>query len=446
MAKKFFIIILLILAGLVGYQTYQKFHNSNNTNQFTEITTTTQTNLTEIEDLINTHQYQKAQENLKTLLQINTTNQEALFLSSKIYLLREKNDLAEKFLEALKKLKADSKQIAHIQFLLQYQRGQYQLALKTLQKSQIPEKKFYEGILRLLQDDIVGGRNILLNIQGQAYQSLSQQILNDISLFETYQDANLGFLHAKIGKSLKNNQEVILAKKFLLKAVSNQNQFRDAWLYLGHIYLETQKYADAIKVFEKAKQMSPYYAETHLMLGSTYYFLKQYDRAIKYLENAISFKTQQTAKASEYLGLSYYAQGQNTKAISQFNKSHQAQTLDLDSYASYIYLLSEQADTKKLNSIIQRLQKAYPQKAMSYNLQGWIKLIQKDFSSAKKFLNLALKKDPHLAAAFLNLGQISLAEEKNDLATTYFQKAAMYAKQKNEISIYNKANELLQTL
>ena len=444
MNKKIQILILLIVI-LLGYQILHS-------NQKVELPTPNSsaniqnTSLKQVETLISNHQYQKALAEIKQIIELNNTNAEAIYLLSQIYLIQEKNDLAQKYLAILKKLKYDSLQIKDLEFLILYQKSQYQMAEKLIKNESADHFKLHKTSLALIKDDIVQAKKTLLEIQDPKFINLSNQLLEDLALFETFQEANLGYLHALIGKTLKDYQKSILAKKFLLKAVSLESGFRDAWVYLGHIYLQSQKFPEALKIYQKAKEIDPYHAKSNLYLGISYYFLHQYENAIKYIENSLNFKTDHKAKAHEFLALSLYAQGKNPEALNNFELSHKLQTLDLDSYANFIFLLLQSPSDPKLNSIYQRLQKVYPSQAMSLNLQGWIKIIQKDLAKAKQHLKQALKKDPHLAAAFLNLGEIHILEQESELAKSYLNKARNYARANNQSSIYQKASQLLESL
>ena len=439
--KKLTPLIVVLLLALIGYKQFQKAPETKvvkeKINIVEEVTT-----LKDVEKHIKNYEYEIALEKLKTLEEKENKLNEIYYLQSLIYLRTEKIKEFKLTFAKLKKENNNQEFLKELEFYYELLNNNYKEALSIATKSNMIKKNIFITVLQILQNDIQGAKKTLL----ENGTSINNKIIEQIALFETFQDVNISYLYTLIAKELKKAHEPILSKKLLLQAISIDSNFKDAWLYLGHLYLENTLYTQAQKSLEKARIIDPYEKETNFYLGINYYYLNQHTNAIKYLKNSINQDITQKAKAYEFLALAYYKNGDNKSALENFKISQQTITLNLSSYSTYIYLMSLENDTKGLNIALKKIQNKYPNQAMSYNLQGWIYLINKNYSLAKNKLNSALKLDPRLSAAYLNLGEIAIIEQKYDLAINYLDKAEMYSKIKNESGIYQKAKNLKKSL
>lgn len=439
--KKITSFITIILIALISYNQFNKPKEIAPTKEKIKIVEEV-TSLKEVEKHINNYEYDIAIEKLNLLEEKGNKLDEIYYLKSLIFLRTEN---ITKFKENYGKLKSKSENksfLEELEFYFEFQNNNFQKALNIAKNSKITKSKLFISILQILQNDVQGAKKNLL----ENTSNLNNKIIEQIAIFETFQDINISYLYTLIAKELKTNNYPLLAKKLLLQAISIDNNFKDAWLYLGHLYLENQLYKEAQKSLEKARIIDPYEKETNFYLGINYYYLNQFNNSIKYLQNSINQGISQKAKAYEFLALSHYKNGDNNLALNNFKLSQQNITLNLSSYSTYIYLMSLENDTKGLNLALKKIQNKYPNQAMSYNLQGWIYLINKNYNLAKNKLNSALKLDPRLSAAYLNLGEIAINEGKKELAINYLNKAEMYSKIKNESGIYQKARNLRKSL
>lgn len=439
--KKTTYLILILLVSLLAYKAFSKPEEIEAPKQKIEIAQD-QTTLADVEKHIKNYEYDIALEKLNFLEEKGSKLNEIYYLESIIYLRTEK---IKEFKETFAKLKneANSKNfLEELEFYFEFLNNNFQTALEIANKINNTKKALFISTLNILKNDLQNAKKTLLETENP----LQNKLVEQIALFETFQEVNISYLYTLFAKELKAYNHPILAKKLLLQAVSQDSNFKDAWLYLGHLYLENQLYTQAQKSLEKARIIDPYEKETNFYLGINYYYLNQFSNSIKYLQNAINQGTTQKAKAYEFLALANYKSGNKDLALDNFKLAQQTSTLNLNSYSTFIYLLSLENDSKNLNLALKKIQTNYPNQAMSYNLQGWIYLLTKNYGLAKNKLNSALKSDPRLSAAYLNLGEIAIIEGKKDLALTYLEKAETYAKMKNENGIYQKAKDLKANL
>ena len=88
--------------------------------------------------------------------------------------------------------------------------------------------------------------------------------------------------------------------------------------HLGAIYLQLQRYEDALTQFQLAEQYDAANGETQFYLGYTYYQLQQYQNALPHLQLALELDASLTQSAQYYRGLAFYAANRNEQAREAF--------------------------------------------------------------------------------------------------------------------------------
>jgi len=76
--------------------------------------------------------------------------------------------------------------------------------------------------------------------------------------------------------------------KELVNEVSNNPQNTKAWIQLGHIYFDTDKYDQAINAYEKALELNPNNADVLTDLGIMYRRSRQPRKALEKFDKAIT--------------------------------------------------------------------------------------------------------------------------------------------------------------
>ncbi|MFA6423096.1 MAG: tetratricopeptide repeat protein [Patescibacteria group bacterium] len=109
-------------------------------------------------------------------------------------------------------------------------------------------------------------------ITNQKIISNDQTRLETINLYKTNIESKNKTPYEFLIQGIKqlNTGETELALITLEKTVSDDENYRDGWLYLGIAYLKTDDADSAIKALENAKKIDPIYPETYKYLSLAY--------------------------------------------------------------------------------------------------------------------------------------------------------------------------------
>jgi len=102
-----------------------------------------------------------------------------------------------------------------------------------------------------------------------------------------------------------------------LRLYAREPDNTDVMISLGRIYRHLDRYEDALKILEKAKQTGGETDEVLYNLAKTYKRMRNYDKAVAYFSRAIEIKPDH-AHAYDRLGNLYVLIGENDKAIETF--------------------------------------------------------------------------------------------------------------------------------
>lgn len=111
-----------------------------------------------------------------------------------------------------------------------------------------------------------------------------------------------------------DNDEAI--KEFSYVIDQDKNYY-DAYYNMGLVFLDEERYNDALTMFDKAIQIAPKDFKGHVQMGITYKNLKMYDKAMESLQEANQL-TPANADIIYQIGLIAEAQGEFEQAIAIF--------------------------------------------------------------------------------------------------------------------------------
>ncbi len=161
---------------------------------------------------------------------------------------------------------------------------------------------------------------------GQVYEAVSNPALN---IDGAYESAKLSYTEA-LNRNPKNPAILVLlarlnytqgnlneAKEYAGQAISQKNNYLDAYFILAQIEVGLKNLRGAIESVKSAIVIEPNNPAIFFQLGLLQYNIADHASAITTLEKAVSM-TPDYANAKYFLGLSYEAVGRHDEAVAQF--------------------------------------------------------------------------------------------------------------------------------
>lgn len=266
----------------------------------------------------------------------------------------------------------------------------------------------------------------------------AKRILNAYEEFEFTTDGKIEHLQTLLAKAFDEIGEYQMAISLGLDALKSKDDYRDAWIVIGHAYFAEKKYSDASAALRRALELDSSVSLAHFYLGLTLGALHEHQKAIEELEKAESqgfdggfLASSQKAKSFDTLQNYEKAYEWYVKALDQ--KGTLAQPHE---YVRPITLALEKFHTPEKAYLLAALSfSRHPRHAESLNLLGWTALEFGKLDEAKRHLEQALALDPTLAAPYYNLGKLSEIYGEPAKAREYFEKALALAKKRKDASI-----------
>lgn len=311
------------------------------------------------------------------------------------------------------------------------------LAIGEVEKAQkiadkLPEDAqraaYYQGIIAAYLDNRDRAKEKFAKTQELSEtQDLSEkagQFLNAYREFEATEGGLEIYRKTLIGKAFNDVGEPTLAVPLLLGAVQERGDYRDAWLQLGYAYLQKNDFQNAKDALDKAYLLDPEKVETVYLLGIATFGLNDTNGAIRYLEIALKNDFQPKIHVQQKLAELYILQKRYGEATKLYETILQEDSSNLDYFSRPVWLyLEELQNTKAALDIAEQAYKNHPDEAQSFNLLGWALLKDGQIEKAKEMLEEALKRDPFLASAYLNLGTVYEQENFLNAAKAHYKRA-----------------------
>lgn len=346
--------------------------------------------------------YEKAAENLRLSLQINDQDEDTLMLLSKTLIKMQRSSEAKELLVSLSENRP--KLQLQLAFLL-VGAGDFSAA-----------KNLFSALAARTEKE---------NEPESAEKNIANRFLNSFANYEVSRGAPTIYLQTLLAKNLAETENYDLAISLLQKVVTEKNSYRDAWILLGYSYLNNDKALDAAAALQEALRLAPEKTETRYLLALAKMRGGKLDEAIENMEIALQNDFKPREEALSKLGEMYLQAEKYTDAARIYDELLKEKPEDINLFIKPIWIYLDHLSN--IPAALERANQAqsnHPDSAMSYNLLGWVKTKQGEFTEAKINFDRALAINPNLEAVYLNLGiwhekQNQLEEAKQNYKIAY---------------------------
>ncbi len=317
-----------------------------------------------------------------------------------------------------------------------------------------PEVLYYYGLLKILQNDIEGGKVVMqaLRTNDEVSESIRKQageIATIYDNFSEFSDGKNAHFFALLAKSLIDHQEYVLAKKFAENAGKEDANYIDAWILSGVANFKVGDFEAALVDLNLAYDQDPLRPETHFFLAETLQKLRRYTEAALYYEKALENGFEFNDSVTRQLIGIFSRQKKYDKIVQLYERLLQIEDARADEFIPAInVVLNKQKDPQKALDLAQKIYKKFPKNTVTLNLLAWAQMDNNLLEEAQKTLDKAFKLEKNNARTFLNQGFLLEKESELNEAVEWFQKSYQRGKETGESAITNlaadKYNELVQ--
>lgn len=252
----------------------------------------------------------------------------------------------------------------------------------------------------------------------------AKKILDAYREHSIFQDGIELHRQALLSKAFVNIGAFDLAIIQLKKILIKQQDYRDAWLILGYVYMQIEEYPFAVQAFQKAYALDSTKPETQYFLGLSTLKMGKSKESIHFFERALQNGYEPQIQVQQQLAEALVQTGQIKKAVKVYEEILLSSQQDIGSFVRPIWMYIEKLDDAKNAQILaEKAIDYYPKDPMALNLLGWTQWANGDFSKAKRNLVDSIREDQNFAPAYLNLGRVLESELKKEQALQYYQKA-----------------------
>lgn len=209
-------------------------------------------------------------------------------------------------------------------------------------------------------------------------------------------------------------QEREKAKPFLESFTRTQSPGTVGKL-LAQIYLDEQQYDRAIVLLENELKATPNDAQAMTLLASALMSKGQHARAAELMQQALA--TNDAPELRTVLGLSLLRSGQANSALPQLEAALKKDPKQTAAAASLVGLYLSKGQNAKAVALATQLSTQQPDNAGFQNLLGLSRQRSGDAPGAQKAYEAAVKLDPRLTTAQVNLARLDAAAGRFDAAS-----------------------------
>lgn len=317
--------------------------------------------------------------------------------------------------------------------------------LKTINE-ETDSSLYYQGLIAAFLNEQSLAKELLERIlsstSNEEMKSNVQKILTVYRDFELAKDGRIEFLQTMLAQAFDQIEEYGMAIELAFGAIKIKHDYRDAWIVLGHAFLNENRWLDSEDAFKKAIELDSGHPASYFFRGIAMRRLKKTTEAIRDFEQALKLGWQPKILAKENLADIYFDLKDFNKAFPLYKEIVEMDPSDIKQFTRPIALaINHLKQPGQALDLANKAYAAHPDTAMGHNLLGWAFMANNDLDNADKHLNAALKTDPQLAAAYLNLGQ--LMEQKGDInkAVLYYEQAVKMAQKSYDQSISDTARQ-----
>ncbi len=249
-----------------------------------------------------------------------------------------------------------------------------------------------------------------------------------------------------------------------------------AWIRLGGLYFDNQKYHESVKVMQEAIKSFPEDFTVNLILGLALDQSDKHEDATAYLKKAVDLNPNDITALSAYgynlneikkpkeaieylkkalvikpddvnllgtLGLIYNAQKMYTECDSVYEKALELDSSNALVNNNYAYSLSVRGkDLNRALNMVNLALKADSNNSSYLDTKGWIFYKMKNYSEAKEYINKAIKSGGERAEILEHLGDVEFMMGKKETAQELWKKAYNLDSTNNELKLKIEKGEI----
>jgi len=249
----------------------------------------------------------------------------------------------------------------------------------------------------------------------------------------------------------EKNKDYPKAEEWFKKAIVEEPDSWEAFLYLAMSQAEQQKYGESEPNFVKAMELVPdeekkdiiynkqhAYFVKHYNKGITLNSVADYDEAVKEFEKAVQVE-HGFAKGHVNLGVTYSLLGDEDKALTAFQKAVEVDPGEPEAWRNLGITYRNLQDYGKAMDAYEKLVELDPEDMSGMESLGEMYLMEEDYTKAlESFTRVAEvnTEDPWLQ---FQMGSANFSLEQFEESAVAYQKAAALAKTAGDSDLYKNA-------
>ena len=212
-------------------------------------------------------------------------------------------------------------------------------------------------------------------------------------------DPNFADARNNKGVALGHLKRYEAALKAFKKAIKINRRDAVAWKNKGDAFCKLEKYKDALKGYEKATKIKPNFVEALYNKGVALCKLEKYKDALKVFEKAIEIEPH-FVEAWDGKGFALYTLARYEEALRAYEQAikyekaiDEISSRKVSPYSNLGELYFDLGDLKNASEIIEEALTIDKSFAPALRLKGRIKIENKDYGSASKYFEEAIRSD-----------------------------------------------------
>ncbi len=262
-----------------------------------------------------------------------------------------------------------------------------------------PQRHYAQALLFLVQADHENAKKELALVIGgwdpvlRSYAKVLQDAYDEYALFPDSPNIHLVTL---LARALAETQQCELALPLLTQVVSQQDDYRDAWIVKGFCELTTERDETALASLERAYNLDPEKPETQYFLARAHAALNDHQNAITFAQYALKNGFQPEKEVHAFLAREAVKANDQGLALQQYKALAADKDATLADEATVVSVaLALQNNDEALAAATTATTK-WPTDGKAFELLGSVYEKMSDTEKAKAAYEQALQLDPSL--------------------------------------------------
>lgn len=321
-----------------------------------------------------------------------------------------------------------------------------------LDKRDMPILNLYRGILASLLNQQEESKKFLAEAKEKGNSEVKEKaeiLLKAYEEFGLTSDGKIEHLQTLLAKAFDQIGEYEAAIVLALEAIKSRDDYRDAWIILGHAYYAERKWSDSKAALERSVELDSTHPISHFYLGLAEAALGNKEQSVQEIEKAESLGLSGGAFVALEKAKNFDVLKDYQKALEWYEKALKikGELAKPEEYIRPIVVAIEHIkDLNRAHELAAENLEQHPKNAVSLNLMGYAEVALLRVVDAKKHLEESLKIDPGLPAAHFNLGKLSESLFDLEAAKKHYEQALDLAKKRKDVSIENAAFKQVSSL